>query len=261
MDQIIFGVIAGVIAAGLIEVGRLVFAYYVRGKFKDVFGADLFSSDGLHLVYAQLSLRPLRDEHGDISNYPYEKPGNERSGVFFSIDRPVSSCELRAAKYLSAIMGKEANNTPLLSSDFELRDRLNISFVSFGGPDSNLKSRDVITNDANDLLTLTDQGFTSVLSNRVVQRPQSEFDYGLILKIHPTQFPERTWLICAGFGEWGSSGAAWYLAFKWRKIQKYAKNNPFAIVVRVRPEQDEFAEPVIRVQSPSDAERYANRIT
>jgi len=82
----------------------------------------------------------------------------------------------------------------------------------------------------------------------------------LILKIHPRQFPERTWLVCAGIGEWGSSGAAWYLAYRWREIYKYAKNSPFAIIVRVKDKQDESTEPVIRFRSATEVERYADSL-
>lgn len=72
--------------------------------------------------------------------------------------------------------------------------------------------------------------------------PDQTFDYGLILKTHPVQFPNRTWLMCAGFGEWGTSGASWYLANQWETIRKQVKSRPFAAVVRVRHGQDESAE-------------------
>ncbi|MFZ3244749.1 MAG: hypothetical protein WA185_06710, partial [Candidatus Acidiferrales bacterium] len=45
------------------------------------------------------------------------------------------------------------------------------------------------------------------------------FDHGLILKIHPAQFPDRVWITCAGMGERGTSGSAWFLANKWQEIR------------------------------------------
>lgn len=258
--QIILNVIGGAITVGLIEIGKLIVTKYKRSKFKDIFGRDLFRSNGMQIVYAQLALPPTQNINGGINTHPYVKPGEERSGISFSIERPVSSCELRAAKYLSEIIGKEANKSPLLSSDFELHGRLNISFISLGGQASNHKSRDVLTNDCNKFLNFGSNTFITTTSQRAVLINQQGFDYGLILKIHPSQFPERTWLVCAGLGEWGSSGAAWYLAYKWREIHKFGKNKPFAIVVKVRTGQDESAEPVIKIKNPDDAERYANQL-
>ena len=83
----------------------------------------------------------------------------------------------------------------------------------------------------------------------------------MILKIHPSQFSNRTWLVCAGLGEWGTSGAAWYLAYKWREIYRFAKSEHFSIIVRVRPGQDESAEPVINAKSEDDVEMFADRVS
>ena len=149
----------------------------------------------------------------------------------------------------------------MLSSDYELQDRLDISFVAFGGPSSNHKSKDLLINEGNSFLSFGDQTFITRQTNRPLLRPQFGFEYGLITKIHPSQFQERTWLICAGLGEWGSSGAAWYLAHKWKEIHKFAKNKPFAIIVKVRPGQDESTEPVCKIKSSEDAESYANQLS
>jgi len=32
----------------------------------------------------------------------------------------------------------------------------------------------------------------------------------------PADFPNHSWIVCAGLGEWGTSGTAWYLAHRWR---------------------------------------------
>jgi hypothetical protein len=229
-------------------------------KFKILFGADIAVQSGLHLVYAQLALPQQQNRNGEPITHPFVKPGEESSGTGFSIERPVSSCELRAAKYISESMGREINQSPLLSSDFEIQGRYNISFISFGGPSSNLKSRDALTNDGNNLIKFGDPTFITYHTHRPVITPQPGFDYGLILKIHPTQFPEKTWIICSGIGEWGTSGAAWYLANNWKEIYKYAKGEPFAIVLKVRNLQDESSEPVVRIKSPEDAESYADQL-
>jgi len=257
---ILLNILGGAITVGLIEAGRKIFSLLNRYKFKQVFGEDVLQGPNYYLVYVQLGLGTLTNERGHVITHPYIKPGEEAHGSRFSIQRPVSSCEVRAAKYLSEIIGAQAKQSPMLSSDYDLRGRLDISFVSFGGPLSNYKTRDAISNDGNQLLVFDNLNFLSKASGRAVLRPEPAFDYGLILKLHPTQFPKRTWLVCAGRGEWGTSGAAYYLAHKWKEVYGFAKEKPFAIIVRVRENQDESAEVVVKVKNSTEAEQYVNSI-
>lgn len=60
------------------------------------------------------------------------------------------------------------------------------------------------------------------------------------MRIHPVPFPDRTWICCAGYGEWGTSGAAWFLANKWRELAKgLGADESFLALVEVKREQDE----------------------
>ena len=228
-------------------------------RFKEIFGRDVFSPGAFHLAYAQLALRPVFI-NGTRVHHLFVKPGEENSGHSFSIERPISSCEVRGAKYLAESMNKEAKISPSLISDKELQNRLDCSFAAFGGPASNYKTRDVITNGGNNLLSFDNQKFTASGTDKVILKREPDFDYGLILKIHPTQFPNRTWFTCAGLGEWGTSGASWFLANKWNEIHDYAGNSPFAIIIRVRREQDESSEPVIKVKSRSDVDELISSV-
>lgn len=214
----------------------------VARRFKQIFG-DGVVKPSFALVYGELVLNP------QIQNpMPYMKVGGNPQGRF-SMTAPVSQCELRAANYLSSAIGSATHNTPALRSDTSVRSTVDLDFISFGGPLSNFKSDDTQTN-AGNRLAFFDQGpavprfldrATQAAFANCVDR---SFDYGMLLKIHPTAFPKRTWIMCAGFSEWGTSGAAWYLANRWNDIRKQVKARPFAIVVRVRPHQDESAEPI-----------------
>lgn len=242
--QILLGIIAGLITVLILESVKYSYNKYQFRKFRAVFGDDIAKPKNYYLVYAQLILPMLYDEKGNVVKYPYRKP--DLRGFGFSIDRPVSSCELRAAKYLSTLIGLETRGSPTLMSDYELRDYLDISFISFGGPLSNCKTKDANINEGNDSIKFDqpNQQFISVKSKQKIVCDDPNFDYGLILKIHPGQFPKRTWIICAGRGEWGTSGAAWYLANKWKRIYSVAKKEPFGLIVKVKNGQDESAEPV-----------------
>jgi hypothetical protein len=248
--QLFFSVAGGVLTICLIEFLKYIDKKYSHFKIKDIFGSDIFSIDGLYLVYAQLALPLQHNADGAINTHPYTKPGEENSGTGFSVQRPVSSCELRAAKYLSEILGRDTGRTPLLISDIELSSRLNASFISFGGPASNHKTRDILRPE-NNIFDFTD--IVSFILERMQEAgiiPEHDVDYGIILKLHPSQFPQKTWITCAGIDEWGTSGSAWYLAYKYGDIWEYTKDSSFLVIVRVRRNQDESAEPIFIRRHP-----------
>jgi len=216
---------------------------FVGRQFKQVFGPGV-EGPTFTLVYAEFALAPSLAAK---SPFPYVKlGGNPQAG--FSISRPVSLCELRSAGYLASVVGDCVGRTPALRSDADVRALLDLDFVSFGGPESNFKSGDCQVNPGNRLAQF-DQQVTKFLDPNtgipLADCSDRNFDYGLILKVRPAQFPNRVWLMCAGFGEWGTSGAAWYLANRWGDIRKQVKGRPFALVLRVRPQQDQSAEPMV----------------
>jgi len=238
-EQVLWNVIGGAVTAGLFEA-------YIRGrrcltgrKYRALFGNDVGTTD-FHLVYGLLSLKPLEP----ADSHPYRKSGLSIVGL--SIETPVSACELRAAKYLSESIAENGFSSPRVLSDFDVASRLDLSFVSFGGPLSNFKTRDALDCE-NSFVEIGGQGqFRRKSTGEPLVTIEPGFDYGLILKTHPSQFPKRTWIVCAGLSEWGSSGSAWYLSKKWTELHALAKADDFAIIVKVRPRQDEYAEPVFR---------------
>jgi hypothetical protein len=102
-------------------------------------------------------------------------------------------------------------------------------FVPFGGLESNFKSRDCQVNPGNRLARF-DQQVTQFLDpntkNALGGCSDPNFDYGLILKVRPTQFPNRAWLMCAGFGEWGTSGARGTLRIAGRIYGRRQRDDP-----------------------------------
>jgi hypothetical protein len=239
--NVLGGILAGLAFSGWAWVRRELSA----SQFKQVFGPGV-ASPNFALVYAELELGDRTQAH------PFRKAGGNRE-MRFSIDRPVSSCEVRALNYLASTIGRFVGATPSLRSDLETLAVLNLDFVSLGGPGSNSKSADCQSNSAN-RLAVFDQP-SNQFSDPTTGRPpvtfKPGFDYGLILKVRPSQFPDRVWFAAAGIGEWGTSGAGWFLANKWQEIRRRAGGRAFAGVVRVLPGQDESAEIVRLVVAPS----------
>ena len=97
--QIILSIIGGIITVAIIELVKYLRKKLYRKKFKSVFGKDIANPDGIFIVYTELQLPDVFNNRGDFITHPYFKPDQSQVGLGFSIDRPVSSCEVRAIKY------------------------------------------------------------------------------------------------------------------------------------------------------------------
>ncbi len=219
-----------------------------RVRFRDIFGEDALFGSNFHAVHTDFTVQ-VSDQNGNPVKHIYRKSktrktSDEKRMMLFSIEHPVSSASVRALNHVAAAIQRKSKEAIKISRDYDLDAERDISFVSFGGPMSNYKTEDINDETANDLARF-DEGGTGFFvdaqtGDRILERKPG-FDYGLILKIHPTDHPKRTWLACAGYSEWGTSGAAWYLANHWEDIYQYAEREPFAVVVEVQPGQDESA--------------------
>lgn len=234
-------------------------------KFRGIFGQDAFLGRDFHLV--QTSFAPkirLMDPQGNIYDLvncggtllrpAYAKLRSRRESnakpVTFKLKNPVGGAGARALRYIAPFVQAQSKGLVSISSDYDLDKKVDISFISFGGPLANYKTEDVLNNENNDLVRFVEggdpfcpdsrYGFFDAKSEHKIVKCEPGLDYGLILKLNPKERPKRTWIVCAGYGGWGTSGAAWYLARYWERIYRYAEEKPFAIIVSVR-ERDESA--------------------
>ncbi len=243
-----FNVLGGFITVALTELFFFIRRRLRQRDLRQVFGNDIVNAVRSHIVYADFLLRP--DVQGG-ETHPYQKPAG--GGDIFSIENPVSGCEARSANYLISTLSKEGGRFPSFTPDSQVQGLLDISFITLGGPASNLKTNDAMLDQGNRLVCFdqANDRMVRVGQNAPLFQREPGFDYGLILKLRPQRFPERVWIVCAGFSEWGSSGAAWYLSQNWKRIHDRWKDAPFAIIVKVRPTQDESAEPIYQSEGPA----------
>ena len=236
--NIILNIIGGILTIVFTAFIKLLIKRFYRSKFKRLFGIkDMIKP--YYLVYGELKLREdLFDSNHESVKYPVIK--REMDAKFgFSIT-PVSVAELRTTRYLTECFSSHLKFNTIISNDYDIKQKLDISFITFGGPAGNFKSQDILMNDENNLIRFDGRNIT-LLPLRETISYEAGYDYGIILKIHPKQFLNNSWFLCSGINEWGTSGAAWYLAKHWKKIYKVAKSGNFALVVKVRPGQDESA--------------------
>ena len=273
LDQILFNVVGGVLVAILATVYIRFYKLLKNWWFQRLLGKDSRKKELFSVVYGKLSLPNIYMEDGSPISHPYVKPPRAHNQHLipesaFSIENPISSCEVRGAKYLTSMFAIADGCTPSLVSDLDVDMDLNMSFICLGGPASNYKTYDVINNPANNFIKLEHNGFVTAQTQRPLMSYDPMYDYGLILKIKPAQFKKRIWVICAGIGEWGTSGSAWFIANKWRSLLVRNLNfynpigisdcNNFAAIVKVCRGQDESATLVKNFRNPKMVEEFAD---
>jgi hypothetical protein len=225
-----------------------------RRRFKAVFGEEV---KDYYLAFGSLIVQPgiialVSPVNPIWARFPFTKMSQTCRA--FSAEKVASNCEIRAVEYVGVALDKDGEIRTRPVTDDSISDKLDIDFVSFGAS-SNLKTLDVFANAANELAEYDDTAasFVSKMNRQALHQRRNGYDYGIILKIHPAQFPKRTWIACAGCGEWGTSGAAWFLAKKWREIAKRIETSEqFVCAIEVKIGQDESAVLLRICRTPSE---------
>ena len=215
---------------------------FYRRNFRELFGND--SIHDFYLVYGEMEIRP--EVYSNGIEWPLYKP--ELPGHLFRVSSLVSSTTPRAIEYLLGLFKKNADARPKLISDRKIINELDLSFISIGGI-NNLKTTSLLEHSENnffrfdasgrniEIVTKRDNGTRFCITEKE--------DVGFIIKIVSKGFPNKTWIAVAGLGEWGTTGAIWFLAKKWKKLPK---NKSFGAIIRTKFRQDESAEMIYLIE-------------
>jgi len=208
--------------------------YFRIRKFNNLFGND--SSKNLHVIYNVYETPSL----ATIFPKPKLRVQRSRCSGGTHLTTVNSTATSRAIAHLVYGFAKSVGRSPKIASDVECDDRMDISFISIGGS-TNCKSVDLLENASNKFLDFRNSAIVDKESGKEFIRAGSDpgFDHGFIIKIKPHGNEKRTWICCAGFAEWATSGAAWYLAHRWKEIYKWAKKSEFALIIKTKKGSDE----------------------
>lgn len=220
--------------------------YLKTRTFKQVFGRDAVKE--YHVIY-NINIVP----RGIVFEKPEPKVKRDNYRRTQNLTTINSCAVTRAIGYLVYAFGEKVDKPPIISSDVDTDDRMDISFISVGGV-TNQKTCDVLRDTSNQFLEFKRRSIVHRPSKLPVIEFTGDVDYGLIIKIKPHSNPKRTWICCAGFGEWGSSGSAWFIARKWKDIRKWAKDKPFAIITKTDVNSDESTELIHKFLTSEDVE-------
>ena len=162
----------------------------------------------------------------------------------------VGDCEIRSSSYIINSISSFRKNAITVAADSECFANLNRTFVTLGSPASNEIS-DLALREPNNTFLRFDQDakgayILDIASNRQFRGFQLPIkqDYGLIVKIKNLRFPNHYFFVCAGLGEYGTSGATWYLVNYWQELKQ---SKEFGIVVEVELGSDGSAKKVFPV--------------
>lgn len=251
--SILFNVYGGAIVSICTAILIKIKHWFYRFHLQRLLGFYFRPNTDVRLVYGQFMLPDLFDANGNRITHPYIKVPrrNIPQGQSFSIEHPVSECEVRASVYISSLLGSFKKPQTILTSDIQVDSLLDSNFISFGGSGSNFKTADILASEANIFIRDTGGGLSLIGGGNFPNLCTAQVDHGFILRITPPGFSGRSWIACVGLGEWGTSGSAWYLAHRWTRLIKRInlmayyfgtmRIPDFMAIIRVTPGQDQSA--------------------
>lgn len=249
-------------------------------ELQQILGAEIQPGTKVHLIYSKLDLNntilqasadqlikqlsaPPNNFKGEelattlrnIISYPYlhcPRPlasFGETISPAVAIENPASGGDVRATAYAAKLLSNHDISIDVSAdADSTVFSKLDCHFICIGR--ATYKTQDVLHDPAN-IFIQDEEAFILTGGEKLTDFISSKKDHGIILRIHSKNHPQYSWIVCAGGGEWGTSGAAWYLANRNAvlikmmhelKIQKYLCSIPdFLAVVSVKPGQDESA--------------------
>ena len=254
VSDIFYNVLGGAIVALGTMSAQYLRRKYRNRKFKQVFGEDV--DQNYNIVYPTYLTSPETVFEMPPSQVTRERHGTGRLTVVNS------TAASRSISHLGYTIGTNAKRSPHIKAHTEVDEDWGISFISIGGL-NNFKSVDLLNDPANSFIRFGPPPFNTIVTSNsgsiLVQLRERGVDYGLIVKINPTNNLNRIWICCAGFLEWGTSGAAWWLANRWKEeIYPRARNRPFACITRTQVGSDESTTLLQFFLSGEEAENAAS---
>lgn len=219
-----------------------------RRRFTSFFGPSAISGNSAFAV-----LDPYRHPLPRVGNrYVKNFLGRRPNQPLVGEDDVLGVNAVRGVAYVSGLFSQYRNggrSIPFVT-DAEVADRWDGTFLGFGSSDSNIKTLDIES--------LPQQVFYSwefgldglrcIRAGGRVFSIQARRDYGVLLRLRNPRQPEHWLFVCAGLGEWGTSGSAYYLTDRWTELHKQHRKSSFMKVIEVDLDSDESAREVYSVQ-------------
>ncbi len=175
--------------------------------------------------------------------------------------------ELRSASYILNALSKYRKEPISVVVDEDAFKSMNRTVISVGSSLSN-EITDLIMRESNNaFFEFVHDAETTYIKDKRTGRTFTGFeepvrrDLGIVIKIENLRFPGHFFFVCAGLGEWGTSGTSWYLANKWRDLDREFKGS-FGLVIEVAWGCDQSAQRIFPLPPKKDTifKRYYARL-
>jgi|ERR1035437_7098448 hypothetical protein len=212
-------------------------------KFKRFFGQKAIDSDKVFIVLDPYEHPSPRTGAGRFVKNFF---GRKKSISIVGEDKVLGSCSVRLTKYSSSefALFRQKTNPVNIVLDEQVLNNWDGTFICFGSSDSNIKTFDIESLNENNLYKyeMGTNGYRCFNIAGEKYTIDNTGDAGILLRLRNPYHPGDKLFICAGIGEWGTSGSAYYLFKNWRKLYKrFGADTNFALILRVLIISDESA--------------------
>lgn len=254
--SVMFAVLGGIVASFAFEAALALISWidylWNRRLLCKTFGKDVFDKE-FRLVYssfvflpdARQVLQKADKEFCHIAVDEFLLPGKEISA--FRVDEALASHDVQALAMLAKSL-VESGGKPQIVRAVDVAADFDCSFIAFGLGGSK-KSKQLLSQleRFGYILKATPTGHIDLYdtsTNKIVAVGDEKAPHiGYLIRLHPKQHPDRTWILCAGVGPIGTVAASLYLAQQYTKInaaevtvEEKLGDRPCLIVIR----SDEF---------------------
>ncbi len=219
-----------------------------KARFKNFFGRESVEGENVFVVLdpyehpvarAQLQrgqARFVKRFHGRRADIP-----------IIGEDKLLGSCSVRVTKYASEGLSRfrPKNNSAKVVLDEDAMNSWDGTFFCFGSSDSNIKTFDIEALPQNNLYTF---GFDQTTGYRCFVVNGQQFSIGnrrdnaILARLVNPHHTEHQLFVCAGLGEWGTSGATYFLFDRWKDLNKrFKRGKNFCSIIEVDVGSDESA--------------------
>jgi len=219
-------------------------------KFKNFFGQKAIKGDKVYVVLDPyehpISRTKLqKGENRFIKNFHGKKPNTPLVGE----DKILGSCSIRVTKYSTSEFALFRQNTNPVQTvlDESVINNWDGTFISFGSSDSNIKTFEIEALPENNLYKFDfgQNGYRCFKIGKDNYSVDSKSDVGILMRMQNPYHDKHNLFVCAGIGEWGTSGSAYYLFKNWKNLYKrFGSKTNFALIIQVNVGSDESAKEI-----------------
>lgn len=219
-----------------------------KWRFRRFLGPHSLSGDNIYAVLDPYE-HPLPRRSQPTNRYIKKFMGRKPNQPLIGEDKVLGVNVVRVVSHISATFSiyRGANNPIPVVTDEQIANQWDGTFICFGSSDSNIKTYDVENLGEQNFYTFDFDPKTGGRRFNMGGRSFIGGRYGILLRLRNPRHPEHYLFICAGQGEWGTSGAAYYLLHNWKLLYKRHKRKNFCKIIEVDIGSDESAREILSI--------------